>query len=228
MFVVRDINGKDLVGPGGIFDQIAERLIRGARAEGAEYSDRLNGFAFDYVPGSGKVDGRVVDPAIISGNELSWELMTDPPPGGRLIEYKVKAYDDSVEIKQNLSMVAQLTMLFPGGYTPSLAVPNFEMCVYTTARPNFCDPHSQMLTATALAPTAGTPPTVTVTAPPSETPQVTDTPTPVDTPMPSDTPTPEDTPVPSDTPAPTATEVVGPAGLIYLPLLLRGHDFQVQ
>lgn len=226
MYVVRDPNGKDLVGPGGIFDQISARLIRGAKADGAEYSDRLNGFFFDYVPGSGKVDGRVVDPAVISGNELSWTLNTDPPPGGRLIEYKVKAYDDSIEGKQNLSMQAQLTMLFPGGLTPGLAAPNFEMCVYTTARPNFCDSHSLMLTATAMAPTAGTPPTITPTVPATESPTATETPTATDTPTPT-TPAPVDTPRPTEPPSATPTDV-GPEGLIYLPLVMRAHSFQAQ
>jgi hypothetical protein len=220
MFRSGDPNGKDLLGSGGIMDTIAGALIRGTRATGSEYSDKLNSAFFEYVKGSGVVDGRPNEPGIIGANELSWPFTGDPPAGGRVIEYKAKAYDDSGEGKGPLSASAQLALIYPGvPASRSLTVDNPDMCVYMERRPTYCDSFALTLTP----PAGGTPvdtPTTPPTVPAQDTPTATAPPSATDTPEPpTDTPTPEP-------PSPTTPATTG--GRAYLPLVLSNADVRAR
>ncbi len=215
VFQSQDENGKDLLGPGGLMDQIAQSLIRAQRVTTSEFSDRMNSYLFEYVPGSGRVDGRPSEPAMIAGSELVWTFNSEPAEANRIIEYKVKSGDDWGEGKGNLSYVSELILDYGAGLNLGrVPVPNPAMCVYTTSKPDFCDTFALTLT----------PPT-TATA----TPVATDTSTaspPTDTPVATVTSAATDTPVATVTPVPTDTPE-GPKGVVYLPLLLRGVDLRV-
>lgn len=217
VFNSSDENGKDLLGPGNIMDQIAGALVRGARANASEYADRVNSFLFEYVPGSGRVDGRPMEPAVTFGSELTWTFTGDPPAGGRVIEYKLKPYDDAGEGKAKVSSLSQLTLIFPGGIPPrSMNLENPDMCVYSVRQPNYC---ANFLTATPT-------PEVGDTATPEPTTPVAETPTPTATESATAPPATTEPPtqVPTDIPTviPTATE--RPAGgKAYLPLAVQGH-----
>lgn len=215
LYLSQDQNGKDLLGPGGIMDQIAQTLIRGNQARSTEFSDRMNGFLFEYVPGTGRVDGRPSEPAMIAGSELVWTFNSEPPEVSRIIEYKVKSGDDWGEGKGNLSYSSELILDFGAGIPLGrVPVPNPAMCIYTTQKPDFCDQFALTLT----------PPTT-----PTDTPVAPDTPTPApatDTPEATDTPQATDTPDATETPTPTETPE-GPKGIVFLPMLLSGVDLRV-
>jgi hypothetical protein len=204
-----------MVGSGGIFMRIADRAISPPKVEQAIYTDRISGFLFEYVPGSGRVDGVASPPNQLAGGDIQWTFTSPPPGGGRVIEYQVKAYDDAGTGKSRLSMQAWLELRLGGGLNPSYPVQNYDMCVYTDLEPDFCRDFALTLTPPV---TPGSP-----TAPPT-TPAVTPTETP--TPQVSATATftpPPTTPAPPPSATATATPTLRPTGPVLLPALLRNH-----
>jgi hypothetical protein len=211
-----DPNGKDLLGPDNIMDQIAKQLMSGAKATGSEYADRINRDFFEYVPGSGVVDGRPEEPSVTFGNELQWSFTGDPPTGGRVIEYKVKVIDRVEKGKGLLATLSQLTLVFPGGVPPrTMDIGSPDMCVYTDRDLHYCD---NFLTATPTPEVGDTPiPQPTTPVADTATPTATDSATapPATTEPPTEVPT-----VASNTPVATDRPIGGNA---YLPLAVQGH-----
>jgi len=163
-----------------IFNDIAERLLKGKQANAAEYYDHMN-TAFDYVPGS----ANPMEPDNFIGTEYSWTF-PPPGPGGQLIEYRVVAKEDQPEQMTRLSIASRLVLYYLGGGDDWVDADNPQICIHRVGNPSFCDPYKVTLT----------PPAPTNTPAP-------DTPTPTESP-PTQTPT-----VVSETPTLTPTPHTG-------------------
>jgi hypothetical protein len=171
IWVAQSADGKDLVGPDGIFDQLVQVLVRSPRPQSTEYADRPSSLLFAYVPGSGRVDGQPVEPMLVGWTELTWSFSDPPPAGGRVVEYQLQVAGDASPARLPLSSAAEVTFVLSNGDATTLPVDNPEVCVYTAAQPDFC--------AGVDRPTptpAG--PTITPPAPATSTPAVKPTPAP--------------------------------------------------
>jgi hypothetical protein len=199
-------DGSDLP---GLFSGLAERLVKGKKADKSEYYDDLQGADFSYVVGSGApFDGNNT-----FGNEWSWEF---PPPGpaGQTIQYRAKVVTESVPVGGKMtteSYETKLCLTYKDGTNECTEAPNPDICIYRKGVPSDCDKFRVTLTPPATPSPTGvtTPETPTPTEAPSDTPVV-----------PTDTPTNPAVP-PTDTPTPTPP----PRPTIYLPISLQSFGF---
>ncbi len=196
-------DGSDLP---ALFNNIAEKLIKGKLASSNEYYEALNSADFQYVVGSGVPQ----EPYNPWGSEYSWSF-PNPGPAGQVIRFRAKVVTENVPVGGLMSVVAdraELCLLYKDGTQQCGPAPNPGVCIRRRGVTSDCAGYRATLTPGMPPTTAPTgPPTATETARPTE-------------PLETETPTEQPTVEPS---TPTPTEAVGYR--LYVPALLANGRF---